>query len=105
MPCCSARSDPQHGKAHRLRQLPRSWHHAPDRHQPSLENALVAQGLDWTTFTRQEMRTVVCGNCHVEYYFEGDDKLLIFPWANGTRIEQIIYAYYTEEDFTDWTHP
>ena len=71
---------------------------------PSLENALVAQGLDWTTFTRQEMRTVVCGNCHVEYYFEGDDKLLVFPWANGTRIEQI-YAYYTEEDFTDWTHP
>ena len=71
---------------------------------PSLENALVAQGLDWTTFTRQEMRTVVCGNCHVEYYFEGDDKLLVFPWANGTRIEQI-YAYYTEEGFTDWTHP
>ena len=71
---------------------------------PALENALVAQGLDWTTFTRQEMRTVVCGNCHVEYYFEGEDKFLVFPWANGTRIEQI-YAYYTEEQFTDWTHP
>ncbi len=71
---------------------------------PSLENALVAQGLDWTTFTRQEMRTVVCGNCHVEYYFEGEDKILVFPWAKGTRIEQI-YEYYTEENFTDWTHP
>ena len=71
---------------------------------PSLENALEAQGLDWTTFTRQEMRTVVCGNCHVEYYFEGDDKVLVFPWAKGTRIEQI-YEYYTEEGFTDWTHP
>jgi nitrite reductase (cytochrome c-552) len=71
---------------------------------PSLENALVAQGLDWTTFTRQEMRTVVCGNCHVEYYFEGEDKILVFPWAKGTRIEQI-YEYYTEEAFTDWTHP
>jgi nitrite reductase (cytochrome c-552) len=71
---------------------------------PALENALEAQGLDWTTFTRQEMRTVVCGNCHVEYYFEGDDKLLVFPWANGTRIEEI-YAYYEAEEFTDWTHP
>ena len=71
---------------------------------PALENALEAQGLDWTTFTRQEMRTVVCGNCHVEYYFEGEDKFLVFPWANGTRIEEI-YAYYAEEEFTDWTHP
>jgi len=71
---------------------------------PALENALQVQGLDWTTFTRQEMRTVVCANCHVEYYFEGEDKLLVFPWANGTRIDEI-YAYYTEEEFTDWTHP
>ena len=38
---------------------------------PALENALKAQGKDWTTFTRQEMRTVVCANCHVEYYFVG----------------------------------
>jgi nitrite reductase (cytochrome c-552) len=70
---------------------------------PALEEALKAQGKDWRTFTRQEMRTVVCANCHVEYYFKGDGKYLTFPWANGTRIENI-EAYYTQENFTDWTH-
>lgn len=71
---------------------------------PALENALKAQGLDWTKFTRQEMRTVVCGNCHVEYYFEGDGKFLTFPWANGRKIENIA-QYYQEEAFKDWEHP
>lgn len=70
---------------------------------PALDEALKAQGKDWRTFTRQEMRTVVCANCHVEYYFKGDGKYLTFPWANGTRIEEI-EAYYTEVGFTDWTH-
>lgn len=71
---------------------------------PALENALKAQGLDWTKFTRQEMRTVVCGNCHVEYYFEGDGKFLTFPWVNGRKIENIA-QYYQEEAFKDWEHP
>ena len=70
---------------------------------PALENALTAQGKDWRTFTRQEMRTVVCGNCHVEYYFEGDGKLLTFPWDGGSRIDDIA-AYYAKEQFADWTH-
>ncbi len=70
---------------------------------PALEAALTAQGRDWTTFTRQEMRTVVCANCHVEYYFAGDGKLLTFPWSGGTRIENIA-AYYAELEFADWEH-
>jgi nitrite reductase (cytochrome c-552) len=71
---------------------------------PALEAALQVQGKDWTTFTRQEMRTVVCGNCHVEYYFKGEGSYLTFPWQNGTRIEDIA-SYYQEIEFTDWTHP
>lgn len=71
---------------------------------PSFANALEAQGLDWTTFSRQEMRTAVCGNCHVEYYFKGPDKILVFPWANGRSIEDII-AYYDAEGYADWIHP
>ncbi len=71
---------------------------------PALIEALEAQGKDWTTFTRQEMRTLVCANCHVEYYFAGEGKYLTFPWAGGTSIEDI-EAYYTEAGFTDWTHP
>ena len=71
---------------------------------PALEEALEAQGKDWRTFTRQEMRTIVCANCHVEYYFKGDDKYLVFPWAKGTRIEQIS-EFYQEIEFSDWMHP
>jgi nitrite reductase (cytochrome c-552) len=70
---------------------------------PALDEALKAQGKDWTTFTRQEMRTVVCANCHVEYYFAGEGKYLTFPWANGTRIDDIA-QYYTDSGFTDWEH-
>lgn len=71
---------------------------------PALEEALREQGRDWRTFTRQEMRTVVCANCHVEYYFKGEGKYLTFPWDKGTRVEDI-EAYYIEQGFTDWTHP
>jgi nitrite reductase (cytochrome c-552) len=70
---------------------------------PALDNALKAQGIDWKTLTRQEMRTVVCANCHVEYYFAGEGKLLVFPWANGTTIEAIS-QYYMDIGFKDWEH-
>ena len=71
---------------------------------PALEEALEAQGKDWRTFTRQEMRTLVCANCHVEYYFKGDGKYLTFPWEQGTRIQNIV-AYYNEVGFKDWEYP
>jgi nitrite reductase (cytochrome c-552) len=53
--------------------------------------------------TRQEMRSFVCGQCHVEYYFQGPEKRLVYPWAKGIRIEEI-QAYYDEIQFKDWTH-
>ena len=71
---------------------------------PALEEALEAQGKDWRNLTRQEMRSLVCANCHVEYYFEGEDKYLTFPWKLGTRIENIA-EYYRTEDFKDWEYP
>ena len=53
--------------------------------------------------TRQEMRAFVCGQCHVEYYFKGDGKVVTYPWANGLKVEEI-EAYYDKEGFTDWVH-
>src|SRR3954468_258016 len=53
--------------------------------------------------TRQEMRSFVCGQCHVEYYFKGSEKRLVYPWANGLKVENIL-AYYDKEQFKDWTH-
>jgi nitrite reductase (cytochrome c-552) len=53
--------------------------------------------------TRQEMRSFVCGQCHVEYYFKGAGKVVTYPWANGLKVEEI-EAYYEREGFTDWVH-
>src|SRR5262249_10799712 len=53
--------------------------------------------------TRQEMRSFVCGQCHVEYYFKPEGKLVTYPWAKGLKVEQI-EDYYDEIGFKDWTH-
>ena len=39
-----------------------------------------------TMATRQEMRSFVCGQCHVEYYFKGPEKRLVYPWAKGLKV-------------------
>ena len=56
-----------------------------------------------TMATRQEMRTYVCGQCHVEYYFKGPEKRLTYPWRDGIKGDEIL-AYYEKEGFSDWTH-
>ncbi len=53
--------------------------------------------------TRQEMRAFVCGQCHVEYYFKGPEKRLVYPWAKGLRVDDIL-QYYEENPHNDWTH-
>lgn len=53
--------------------------------------------------TRQELRTFVCGQCHVEYYFKGAEKRLTYPWAKGLKVDEI-YAYYEEVKHKDWEH-
>ena len=53
--------------------------------------------------SRQEMRSFVCAQCHVEYYFKGESKRLTFPWSKGIKVEEIL-AYYDEIGFKDWTH-
>ena len=71
--------------------------------RPAFKNAMAVRGIDLEAATRQEMRTYVCAQCHVEYYFAGDNKVLTFPWKNGLNIDDID-AYYTEIGFKDWTH-
>lgn len=53
--------------------------------------------------TRQEMRSYVCAQCHVEYSFQGEGKTLTYPWSKGLKADQIL-AYYDELGFKDWTH-
>jgi nitrite reductase (cytochrome c-552) len=53
--------------------------------------------------TRQEMRAYVCGQCHDEYHFSGPEKRLVYPWAKGLQVENIL-AFYDEQKFKDWDH-
>jgi nitrite reductase (cytochrome c-552) len=59
--------------------------------------------------SRQEMRSFVCAQCHVEYYFRGEGKLVTYPWHKGLKVEQML-AYYDEPNFKDgkafkdWEH-
>ncbi len=72
--------------------------------RPALREAFAAMDEDINEATHQEMRSLVCAQCHSEYYFKAEPKnYLTFPWAKGTTVEDMI-AYYDEYDFSDWTH-
>jgi nitrite reductase (cytochrome c-552) len=58
--------------------------------------------------SRQEMRSFVCGQCHVEYYCASKETLF-FPWAKGLKAEQMeeTYAAHSFPDgtkFYDYEH-
>ncbi len=69
--------------------------------QPALVEAFNRQGRDITKATHQEMRSLVCAQCHVEYYFKGDSKYLTFPWDKGMTIEKM-EEYYDNVGWTDY---
>jgi nitrite reductase (cytochrome c-552) len=56
-----------------------------------------------TMATRHEMRTYVCAQCHVEYYFQGPEKRLTYPWENGLTVDGA-YEYYDKVKQVDWVH-
>ena len=80
--------------------------------------ALEKQDRDWRDASRNEMRSLVCAQCHVEYYFQhqefGAPAKPVFPWDLGKNPEDI-YEYkkgfgITDREgfegwFIDWTHP
>ncbi|MCI0340956.1 MAG: ammonia-forming cytochrome c nitrite reductase subunit c552 [Planctomycetales bacterium] len=81
---------------------------APVPHLPSVERwrrgrRAVAYDPN-SEATRQELRSFVCGQCHVEYYFRGEGKLLTYPWHRGIRVEEV-EAHYADSGHADWTHP
>src|SRR5262245_8241206 len=58
--------------------------------------------------SRQEMRSFVCGQCHVEYYC-ATKETLFYPWNKGLKVEQIEQAYEEHsfpngEKFYDFEH-
>jgi nitrite reductase (cytochrome c-552) len=71
--------------------------------RPALKEAFQRIGRDVNQTTILEKRSLVCAQCHVEYYFKGDGKYVTFPWDKGFTVEAM-EAYYDENNFSDWTH-
>ncbi|MDR2611998.1 MAG: ammonia-forming cytochrome c nitrite reductase subunit c552 [Deltaproteobacteria bacterium] len=82
--------------------------------RPALAEVFERAGKDVSGATEQEMRSLVCAQCHVEYYFRGDGKYLTFPWDQGdwgkgpsalvdVTAEQI-EKYYDEAEFSDFVN-
>lgn len=78
---------------------------APAPHLPSIEQwrkGNRSKPYDPNTdASRQEMRSFVCGQCHVEYYC-GPKETLFFPWEKGLKVEDI-EAVYDSHKFSDGT--
>ncbi len=75
--------------------------------RPALREAFQRQGKDIDQASHQEMRTLVCAQCHVEYYFKGKGNYLTFPWDKGSTrgaSPEQMEQYYDAADFSDWTH-
>ena len=71
--------------------------------RPAFLEAMAKHGVDVSKASRQEMRVFVCAQCHVEYYWQKEDKYLTFPWAKGLVVDSI-EAYYDSIHFKDWEH-
>lgn len=72
--------------------------------RPAFISAMKERGIDVTKASQKEMRTYVCAQCHVEYYFAPGTKEVTFPWAKGLEPDKI-EEYYNELAFSDWEHP
>lgn len=71
--------------------------------RPGLIEGFKAMGKDVAKASQDEMRSLVCAQCHVEYHFKGEKKYLKFPWDNGLKAEDF-EAYYAKTGHVDWTH-
>ena len=72
--------------------------------RPALVEAFKRRDIDINTASPQQMRSLVCAQCHVEYYFgEGGmpngNKYLTFPWDKGYSVENM-EEYYDQKIFT-----
>jgi nitrite reductase (cytochrome c-552) len=87
--------------------------------RPALKEALQRQGKDVDRASHQEMRSLVCAQCHVEYYFGNDPSenreegpgfhkkgtWLVFPWDEGTGVDEVEAYFALRPEFYDWKHP
>ncbi|MCE2616823.1 MAG: ammonia-forming cytochrome c nitrite reductase [Phocaeicola sp.] len=73
--------------------------------RPALYEAWSRRGQDVKKAGHQEMRSLVCAQCHTEYYFEKENgQYLKFPQDKGLTCEDA-EIYYDSLGFYDYIHP
>lgn len=85
----------------------------PLPHLPSIQRWRDSKSADQYNpnkhATRQEMRSFVCAQCHVEYYC-GTEMTLTYPWSRGLKVEDLEAEWETtrfpdnDEPFYDYVH-
>ncbi len=71
--------------------------------RPALIEAFRRMNKDITKASHQEMRSLVCAQCHSEYYFKGEGSYLTFPWDDGVTAEGM-EKYFERTGHVDWVH-
>jgi nitrite reductase (cytochrome c-552) len=76
--------------------------------RPSFTLAMERLGVDVTQASKNDLRSYVCGQCHVEYYFYPGTGEVTFPWDRGLQPEEQ-FEYFQEiardRGFeADWIH-
>lgn len=71
--------------------------------RPALYEAWQRVGKDVNKATHQEMRSLVCAQCHTEYFFKGEGQYLTFPQDSGMTVEAM-EKYYDAMNYKDYTH-
>ena len=72
--------------------------------RPALYEAWATAGKDIKRASHQEMRSLVCAQCHTEYYLNKQTDYLIFPQRYGLTCEDA-ERFYDEIGYYDFIHP
>jgi nitrite reductase (cytochrome c-552) len=72
--------------------------------RPALIEARERRGRDVERATHQEMRSLVCAQCHVEYYFRPEDNYLVFPWDERGLDAAAQERFLDDIGHVDWVH-
>jgi nitrite reductase (cytochrome c-552) len=74
--------------------------------RPAFTEAMARRGVDVSKASKQDMRTYVCAQCHVTYFFNPNDNNRVwFPWDKGFDAKDMYEFETNDVKLTEWTHP
>lgn len=61
--------------------------------RPGFIKKMTEMGVDLSKASQKDMKNYVCAQCHVEYYFRGDNGEVTHPWNSGFKAVQGFIYY------------